>query len=94
MQNRSIWPDGTVRWLSGAGRVLLGENGEPARADNILVMLGRLIGEDVKIVVDLNHEVALVKADRGQVEQVVMNLAVNARDAMPNGGGSWRIRRR
>ena len=35
VQNRSIWPDGTVRWLSGAGRVLLGEHGEPVRAVGI-----------------------------------------------------------
>ena len=35
IQNRSIWPDGTVRWLSGAGRILLGEHGEPVRGVGI-----------------------------------------------------------
>jgi PAS domain S-box-containing protein len=49
-------------------------------------MLGRLIEEDVKVVVHPGPELALLKADRGQVEQIVMNLAVNARDAMPHGG--------
>jgi len=49
-------------------------------------MLGRLIGEDIRVVVDLPDGLGLVVADRNQIEQVVMNLAVNARDAMPRGG--------
>jgi two-component system cell cycle sensor histidine kinase/response regulator CckA len=188
LPHRTILADGTVRWLSGAGRVLLGEHGEPVRgvgiswdvterrtleeqyqqaqkmeavgrlaggvahdfnnlltvilgncellltdigpddarrsdieeiqkagrsaagltsrmlafsrkqiiepvlldlnetAADVRTMLGRLIGEDVTIQYGLAPEPALVKADRGQMEQVVMNLAVNARDAMPKGG--------
>jgi two-component system cell cycle sensor histidine kinase/response regulator CckA len=186
--HRTVWPDGTVRWLSNAGRIQLGANGEPLRGvgisldvterrtleeqyhqaqkmeavgrlaggvahdfNNLLTailgycqllladldphdprradineihsagesaarltrqlltfsrkqiieprlldlnnvvtnmrgILARLIGEDVKIVVNVRANLAPVTADLGQMEQIVLNLAVNARDAMPNGG--------
>jgi signal transduction histidine kinase len=49
-------------------------------------LLGRLIGEQIQIVLDLSASPDTVKVDPGQLEQVLVNLAVNARDAMPEGG--------
>jgi PAS domain S-box-containing protein len=51
-----------------------------------LRMLNRLIGEDIDLEMIPSDDLGLVKADPGQIEQVIMNLAVNARDAMPKGG--------
>ena len=49
-------------------------------------MLRRLIGEDIELVTTYGSNLGRVKVDPGQIDQVVMNLAVNARDAMPSGG--------
>ena len=49
-------------------------------------MLRRVIGEDVELIAALAPELGHVRADQGQIEQVIMNMAVNARDAMPEGG--------
>jgi two-component system cell cycle sensor histidine kinase/response regulator CckA len=54
--------------------------------DNLDKMLGRIIGEDIELVTVLGPELGTVMIDPGQIEQVIMNLAVNARDAMPQGG--------
>jgi PAS domain S-box-containing protein len=49
-------------------------------------MLERLIGEDIELVTKVEGAKGRIRADRGQMEQVIVNLAVNARDAMPRGG--------
>jgi two-component system, cell cycle sensor histidine kinase and response regulator CckA len=49
-------------------------------------MLKRLIGEDIELKTDLQPTLACIKADESQIEQVILNLVINARDAMPHGG--------
>ncbi len=49
-------------------------------------LLRRLVGENITVELSLDHQLAWVSADRAQFEQVLLNLVVNARDAMPNGG--------
>ncbi|MFH0925140.1 MAG: PAS domain S-box protein [bacterium] len=49
-------------------------------------LLLRLIGEDISLITNLDLKLERIKADPGQIEQIIMNLIVNAKDAMPNGG--------
>lgn len=57
-----------------------------ATVDRVQAILNRLIGDDIELVSVLSHDLGTIKADPSQVEQVLMNLAVNARDAMSQGG--------
>ncbi|MBS0171385.1 MAG: response regulator [Nitrospira sp.] len=56
------------------------------RVRDIVELMKRVIGEDIRLVLTLDPTLGHIKADAGQIEQVVMNLVVNARDAMPQGG--------
>jgi two-component system cell cycle sensor histidine kinase/response regulator CckA len=53
---------------------------------NLEKMLRRMIGEDIELIMELHDDLGKVKVDPGQIEQMILNLAVNAKDAMPEGG--------
>jgi signal transduction histidine kinase len=63
---------------------------EPINLNEVIIgfepMLRRLIGEDIRLRTDLATDLGWVRADAGQLDQVILNLVVNARDAMPDGG--------
>jgi CheY-like chemotaxis protein len=65
-------------------------NPEPVDVNEIVAelhpMLERIIGDDVQVAISLAPQSASVEADRAQIERIVLNLAANARDAMPHGG--------
>jgi two-component system, cell cycle sensor histidine kinase and response regulator CckA len=54
--------------------------------DDLAPMIGRLIGEDISLTIIRQPNIGFIYADPGQMQQIIMNFAVNARDAMPNGG--------
>lgn len=54
--------------------------------DDLMTMVRRMLSEDIELVIKTEPDLGNVHADPGQVEQILMNLSINARDAMPNGG--------
>jgi len=54
--------------------------------ENMRRMIERIIGEDIELVTDIPKDIGNIKVDSSQIEQILVNLAVNARDAMPDGG--------
>lgn len=54
--------------------------------DDMSKMIRRLIGENIEVVIDCDKDLGYVKSDVGQMEQVILNLVINASDAMPEGG--------
>jgi signal transduction histidine kinase/CBS domain-containing protein len=58
----------------------------PAIISDLSLMIRRLIGEDIQVILRLDHDTGHILIDPGQMEQVILNLVVNARDAMPHGG--------
>jgi len=80
---------GLTRQLLAFGRKQVVEL-KPLDVNAIIVdaerMLRRLIGEDIELTADLDSRLGLVLADEHQIHQVIMNLVLNARDAMPDGG--------
>ncbi|HKW16718.1 MAG TPA: ATP-binding protein [Terriglobales bacterium] len=85
-----------VRRASDLTRRLLMIGRRPSRGQQLVsinwiiedtaAMLSRILEEDIEVRVSLGKHVGMLRADPGQIEQVLLNLAVNARDAMPNGG--------
>jgi two-component system cell cycle sensor histidine kinase/response regulator CckA len=53
---------------------------------NLCKLLHRIIGEDIELIIELSNDLGRVKIDQGQIEQVILNLVVNGKDAMPRGG--------
>jgi PAS domain S-box-containing protein len=87
---------GLTRQLLAFARPSLESDGVVDLNDQVtsmVALLSRTLGEDVTLVLDLDHREVPVPLDAGQLDQVVMNLAVNARDAMPY-GGELRVRTR
>ncbi|MCD6116853.1 response regulator [bacterium] len=87
--------DASLRAADLTSQLLLFSRKQPMRfvkedlnqiIEDMLKMLHRLIGEDISIKTDLSDELLKARIDRGSIEQLIMNLAVNARDAMPDGG--------